>query len=369
MRSPGLISTRLWSSVTQTSGSASCKSSSSSLPDAEFDDLEATSVRADRVDRHEGITKRHDAEKGGAPVGDLRQVVHEPAQGGLHLIEGSDHHHERAEAHVAAEIARRRHHDRDHERKPAIAGRDPGKAREAACQAGHQGHHAVDRLVEQAALIRLAIVQDDSVSVLADTHERDAQICLPCVALVIERDKRAADVPSEQRTAQRISERAPDHVAWDRDAPSADPEYHLVGEDPEHAHKAHEQQGGLQQADREDGREVAQVLGVLLDALIGIDADLAREAQQVNAFADQPLVEQVMRQPFAQPDVNHLPQPGLADDQHQQTARDHSKDYELGHEIRHVPLLDRLVEVALPDVEPDLPGRVGANYDDHAERQ
>jgi hypothetical protein len=115
--------------------------------------------------------------------------------------------------------------------------------------------------------------------------------------------------------------------------------------------------------------EFSQVLGVLLDALIGIDADLAREAQQVDAFAYQPPVEQVMRQPFAQPDVHHRPQPGLAHDQHQQSAGDHGEDHELGYESRHIPLLDRLVEGALPGVEPDLPGRIGADDEDDAERK
>ena len=220
------------------------------MSDAEFDDLDATRVRADRVDRREGITKRHDAQKRGAPVGDLRQIVDEPAQGGLHLIEGTDHHHQRPKAHMAAEIARRRDHDRHHEREPAIAGRDPGEAREAACEAGHQGHHAVDRLVEKAALIRLAIVQHNAVGVLADTHERDAQIGLPCVALGIERNERAADAPGEQRAAERIGERAPDHVARDRNRAVAEIENDLVGEDPEHAHEADEQQGRLQQADQ-----------------------------------------------------------------------------------------------------------------------
>ena len=165
------------------------------------DDLDATRVRADRVDRREGITKRHDAQKRGAPVGDLRQIVHEPAQGGLHLIEGADHHHERAKAHIAVEITRRRDHDRHHHREPAIAGRDPGEAREAAREAGHHGDHAVDRLVEKAALIRLAIMQHNAVGVLVDAHERDAQIGLPCIALGIERNERAADVPGEQRAA------------------------------------------------------------------------------------------------------------------------------------------------------------------------
>ena len=272
---------------------------------AEFDDLDATRVGADSVDRRERVAKGHDALKRRAPVGDLRQIVDEPAQGGLHLIEGADHHHERPEAHMAAEIPRRRDHDRHHEREPAIAGRDPGEAREAAREAGHHGHHAVDRLVEQAALIRLAVVQHDAVGVLVDPDEGHAQVGLAAVALGIERNQRAADAPGEQRAAERIGERAPDHVPRDRDRAVAKIENDLVGEDPEHARKARQQQRGLHEADREDGRELGQVLGVLLDALVGIDADLAGKAQHVDAFADQPLVEKVVGQPFAQPDVDH----------------------------------------------------------------
>ncbi len=270
---------------------------------------------------------------------------------------------------MAAEIAGRRDHDRHHERKPAIAGRDPGEAREAACEADHHGHHAVDRLVEKAALIRLAIVEHDTVGVLADPHERDAQIGLAGVALGIDRDERTADVPREQGAAERIGERAPDHVARDRNGAVAEIENDLVGEDPEHTREAREQQRGLHQADRKDGCQLGQLLSILLDALIGINADLTREAQHVDAFEDQPLVEEVMGQPLAQPDVDHRLQPGLADDQHQQSAGDRGEDHELGREPGHVPLLDRLVEGALPPVEPDLRGRVGADHGDYAERQ
>ena len=172
------------------------------------------------------------------------------------------------------------------------------------------------------------------VGVLVDAHQREAQIGLARVALGIERNQRATDAPGEQRAAERIGERAPDHVARDREAAFADIEHHLLGQDPEHAHEAHEQQRGLQQADRERGRELGQVLRVLVDALIRIDPDLAGEAQHVGALGREPLVEQVVGQPFAQPDVDHLPQPGLGDDQHEQAAGDHHEDEELGHEGR-----------------------------------
>jgi hypothetical protein len=117
----------------------------------------------------------------------------------------------------------------------------------------------------------------------------------------------------------------------------------------------------LQQADRKRGREVRQVLRVLLDTLVGIDPDLAGEAQHVGALGREPLVEQVVGQPLAQPNVGHLPQPGLGNDQHEQAAGDHHEDQELGREGREVLLLDRVVEGALPAVEPDLPRGVGAD--------
>ena len=207
------------------------------------------------------------------------------------------------------------------------------------------------------------------VGVLVDAHQREAQIGLARVALGIERNQRATDAPGEQRAAERIGERAPDHVARDHEAAIADVEHHLRGEHPEHADEADEQQRRLQQADRKRRRELGQVLRVLVDALVRIDPDLAGEAQQVGALGREPLVEQVVGQPFPQPDLDHFLQPGLGHDQHEQAAGDDQEDEELGHEGRHVLLLDRVVEGALPDVEPDLPSGIGADHDDDRDRQ
>ena len=109
--------------------------------------------------------------------------------------------------------------------------------------------------------------------------------------------------------------------------------------------------------------------GVLRDALVGIDADLAGEAQQIGALGREPLVEQIMRQPFAQPDRDHLLQPGLGHDQHEQPTGDDQEYEKLGGEGRHVLLLDRVVKGALPRVQPDLPDRVQADDQDDAGRQ
>ena len=150
---------------------------------------------------------------------------------------------------------------------------------------------------------------------------------------------------------------------------STEVEHDLAREHPEHADEAHQQQRGLQQADREDRRQLGQVLRVLVDALVGIDADLAGEAQQVGAPGREPLVEQVVGQPFAQPDLGHLLQPGLRHDQDEQAAGDDREDQELGREGGDVLLLDRVVEGALPAVEAELAERVQADDEDDAGRQ
>jgi hypothetical protein len=111
------------------------------------------------------------------------------------------------------------------------------------------------------------------------------------------------------------------------------------------------------------------MLRVLVDALVGIDPDLAGEAQHVGPLGREPLVEQLVRQPFAQPDLGHLLQPGLGHDQHEQAAGDERKDDELGQERRHLLLLDRVVEGALPDVQPDLPEDGEADDHDHGRDQ
>jgi hypothetical protein len=76
-----------------------------------------------------------------------------------------------------------------------------------------------------------------------------------------------------------------------------------------------------------------------------------------------------VRQPLAQPDRDHLLQPGLGHHQHQQAASDDQEDHELGHEDREVLLLDRVVEGALPAVQPDLPDGVQADHGNDAGRQ
>src|SRR5690242_3795791 len=67
----------------------------------------------------------------GTPVRQAGEVIHEPSQRALHLIECADYHHQLTEAHVPRQIARRRHQDGGDDREPAVAGGDPGQPGES----------------------------------------------------------------------------------------------------------------------------------------------------------------------------------------------------------------------------------------------
>ena len=105
---------------------------------------------------------------------------------------------------------------------------------------------------------------------------------------------------------------------------------------------------------------------ILVDALVGVDPDLAGLGQEIGALRRQPAVEQIVRQPFPQPDLEHLPQPGLSHDQDQQRRDDQSEHQKLSAEGRQVALLERVEKAALPGIEPDLANRIGADHNEHA---
>ncbi len=326
-------------------------------------------IRTGRLGRLKGIAQPDDAQERGAPVGDPREVVDIPAQRLLHLVEGADHHDQPPEGQAPGEVTGRRDQNRRNQREPAVARGHPGQSREVAGQLSHHGHDAIDRVIEDPALLRFAAMERDALGILADADQGKAELRLAGITGGIERDQRAADPPGEPGTAERVAERAPDHVARNHEAAIADHEDDLGRQHPEHADEADQKQRGLQQADPEIGRQLDQMAGVLLDALVGIGPDLAGLRQEIGALWRQPAVEQVVSEPFPQPDLEHLLQPGLPDHQHQQSADDQSEHEKLQAERCQVAVLDRIEEAALPRVEPDLAHRIGADHQDDPGRQ
>ncbi len=93
--------------------------------------------------------------------------------------------------------------------------------------------------------------------------------------------------------------------------------------------KREQQQRGAQQPDRKIGAEFGEPLAIRLHALIGILADFAGKAQQISAFRREPLVQEVMGQPFTQTNLQHFADPGFGDDQGQKYGDDQNEDADL----------------------------------------
>src|SRR5881227_3817667 len=97
--------------------------------------------------------------------------------------------------------------------------------------------------------------------------------------------------------------------------------------------------------------------GVLLHALVGIDADGTGIGQPEGARGPRPLVDQVQRQRLAQLQPDHLVEPGLADVEHQKSTAYCRKDEKLMQEGSHVAPRERIVEWLIPAVEQNLADR------------
>src|SRR3546814_4994620 len=100
--------------------------------------------------------------------------------------------------------------------------------------------------------------------------------------------------------------------------------------------------------------ELGQLAGILLDALVRVDADLAGEAEAISTAGHKPLVEQAVGHPLPQTDPQHLLHPGLPDDERQKAADDGEEQQELVAKGREVLLLKCIKEGAMPPVEMDL---------------
>ena len=77
----------------------------------------------------------------------------------------------------------------------------------------------------------------------------------------------------------------------------------------------------LEKADAEIGRQFGQMPGVLVDALIGIDADLAGAGETKGAPRLQPLVHEIVDEALPQLELGHLIEPALSDIEDQQSRR------------------------------------------------
>src|SRR6185312_2352689 len=211
-------------------------------------------------------------------------------------------------------------------------------------------------------LIRLARGERYAIEMLVDAHEREAQVRLPGIALRVAVDEAAADPIRDERARRRIDNRRPEHEAGDDVIVSFDLQVEVPGDHPQEPGESHEQGRGLQQLNAEIRRELAQVACVLVQALVGIDADRARVREPECASRQQPVPDEIGHHPLAQLHLEGLPEPALRDVEDQQAPGDDEEDPELVDEVREVPAREGVVEGLIPLVEPNL--RVSGRDDD-----
>ena len=141
-----------------------------------------------------------DPKQGCPPVGYAVDIVDEPAQRRIHLIESADGHHQAAETEITIEIDRSCDDDGGDDRKPAITRRHP-------CQPC-QGHHELvadfqnrgEIALETALFIAFARRQRNRFYMFVDPHQREAQGGFPRIVFAIDLDERAPDEPAHGRS-------------------------------------------------------------------------------------------------------------------------------------------------------------------------
>ena len=147
---------------------------------------------------------------------------------------------------------------------------------------------------------------------------------------------------------------------------SADGQKLARRESPKNANECEQKKARLQKADAQVGREVGQMLGVSLEALVGVGAERARIRQAEGALWLKPLVQEIVHETLAQGYLGALVEPPLRHVEDQQYARDFAEDPKLGQKTSHVLVGQRIVEWAVPGIELDL--HEGRGPDDRDQR-
>ena len=158
---------------------------------------------AELVDRHQHRAEARDAQERRPPVGDAGEIVGEPSQRLLHLVEGADDHHQLAEGHGAVEIRGRGDEDRRDDRQPT-------ETRRHARQPGRREDDLLEDLddaakdpIQTLLLVGFAAVERDAFDLLVHPHQGEAKLRLPRIALRVQMDQRTADAPTRQRRDRR----------------------------------------------------------------------------------------------------------------------------------------------------------------------
>ena len=110
----------------------------------------------------------------------------------------------------------------------------------------------------------------------------------------------------------------------------------------------------MQEPNTEVGSEFSQMSGVLMNSLIGIEADFSYPDDPGRPLIAHPVADQVEGRCLTQFQANDLVEPGLGHVQSQQHRSKLKEDQELVKEHIKLAVADGIVEGLIPRIESDL---------------
>ena len=216
----------------------------------------------------------------------------------------------------------------------------------------------LEALAEVGVLERFAAVERDPFTVLAQAHQRIAVIGLVALLVEVQADERLADGVREPGADAGIDDGDPEEIAGDGE--SADRE--VARQAPQDAGEGNQRDHRRQQPDAQIERHVDEDAQVVRDALIRIVDAAVDELQPIVGAVLEPAHEEVLVQPGAPLDEQHLLQVEPVDAGDDPEHRQVGEAPELLEEFGLVLFLQRVVEILVPGIE--LHGQVH-----HPERQ
>ena len=147
------------------------------------------------------------------------------------------------------------------------------------------------------------------------------------------------------------------------------PQLERSGQPPQDDDEGDERHDRREQAEREAAGELDKDVQVLRDALVGVVGAAVEELHAVVRLVLHPLLQEVVREPGAPFDLQHLQEPHPIDREDDPHEREHAELAELVEKLRLILLFEGVVEVAVPVVELDLHVDHGERQGDHEDEQ
>ena len=270
--------------------------------------------------------------------------------------------HQLAELNGTAEIARRRHDEREHHGGLAKADGEPSQVFLTFDQRQIVAQNLGESQIKLGALHRLAFVQCDGLAVFAHPNHVVAKVGFEPLLLEVELDQRAANVVADDAANSAIKNRRPHHEARNVEIETRDRERKVATQAPQDADEAEQCDHRIHQPHGQRDGVAGELVDVFLNPLVrivrigghGTAAAGLRVTCQLHAVErvlGQPALQVVVRHPGAPAQLQQLGQVELVDRNDDEAKRQVGEAAQLRPEHGGLLVLQRVVKHAVPVVD------------------